>query len=203
MGNLSVDQWSRTRLRRRVSALRLLRSQAQFRRSWNEPPNSSRFPGRQPEQRWSVLRPAQASNPQPFPVFPDFLEEVQSSAPSISKSTAPLAFLEGAEALGLAQFPPVYSTILSLVRALPLGGLAKDPICPNGQCRITEANLKKAYTRSLLTAYLDGMLQSVAIPELLASKLRLVSGTLLQISGFQGQALDRSLAGLVVARRQL
>lgn len=54
-----------------------------------------------------------------------------------------------------------------------------------------------------MTAYLDGMLQSVTLPEPLASELRLVSGTLLQISGFQGQALGRSLAGLVVARRQL
>ncbi|MGH0152021.1 UNVERIFIED_CONTAM: hypothetical protein FKN15_068900 [Acipenser sinensis] len=55
----------------------------------------------------------------------------------------------------------------------------------------------------LLTAYLDCIIQSVPLPEPVASELRLVSGTLLQISGFQGQALGRSLAGLVVARRQL
>ncbi|MGH0121573.1 UNVERIFIED_CONTAM: hypothetical protein FKN15_040700 [Acipenser sinensis] len=95
-----------------------------------------------------------------------------------------------------------------------VGGLSKDPVCPNGQCRITEAHLKKAYaakaqvtrltnTGGLLTAYLDGMLCLVTVPELLASELRAVSGTLLQISGFQGQALGRSLAGLVVERRQL
>ncbi|MGH0128396.1 UNVERIFIED_CONTAM: hypothetical protein FKN15_034637 [Acipenser sinensis] len=89
--------------------------------------------------------------------------------------------------------------------------LAKDP---NNQCRITEAHLKKSYaakaqvthlanTASLFTAYLDGMLRSVAFPEPLASELHLVSGMLLQISGFQGQALGRSLANLVVAHRQL
>ncbi|MGH0163287.1 UNVERIFIED_CONTAM: hypothetical protein FKN15_064845 [Acipenser sinensis] len=78
----------------------------------------------------------------------------------------------------------------------------------------TEAHLKKAYaakakvthlanTADLLMAYLGGILRSVPLPEPVASELRLVSGTLLQISGFQGQALGRSLAGLVVARRQL
>ncbi|MGH0155610.1 UNVERIFIED_CONTAM: hypothetical protein FKN15_029390 [Acipenser sinensis] len=54
-------------------------------------------------------------------MFPDFLEEVKSplqrpaSAPSISKSTFPLASLQGAGALGLEQFPPVDSTIATLV----------------------------------------------------------------------------------------
>ncbi|MGH0175709.1 UNVERIFIED_CONTAM: hypothetical protein FKN15_071326 [Acipenser sinensis] len=54
-----------------------------------------------------------------------------------------------------------------------------------------------------LMAYLDGILRSAPLPEPLDSELHLVLGTLLQISGFQGQALGRSLAGLVVARRQL
>ncbi|MGH0157706.1 UNVERIFIED_CONTAM: hypothetical protein FKN15_056837 [Acipenser sinensis] len=52
-------------------------------------------------------------------------------------------------------------------------------------------------------AYLDSMLHCVTLPELLGSELRAVSGTSLQISGFQGQALGRGLAGLVVSRRQL
>ncbi|MGH0135236.1 UNVERIFIED_CONTAM: hypothetical protein FKN15_061762 [Acipenser sinensis] len=39
-----------------------------------------------------------------------------------------------------------------------------------------------ANTGSLLTAYLDGMQQYVATPELLVSEVHLVSGTLLQIS---------------------
>ncbi|MGH0136498.1 UNVERIFIED_CONTAM: hypothetical protein FKN15_007900 [Acipenser sinensis] len=55
----------------------------------------------------------------------------------------------------------------------------------------------------LLTAYLHGILQLAPLPEPVASELHLVSSTLLQISGFQGQALGRRLASLVVARRQL
>ncbi|MGH0134630.1 UNVERIFIED_CONTAM: hypothetical protein FKN15_029710 [Acipenser sinensis] len=170
------------------------------------------------EQHRSVFRPAQSSTPQPIPVFLDFLEEVKSSwqqpasALSVSKSAAPLAFLAGAGALGLAQFPPIDSITVALVKAPPVGGLSKNPVCPNSQCRITEAHLKKVYaakvqvtclanTGGLLTAYLFGMQQSVSLPELLASELHLVSGTLLHLSGFQGQALGRSLVGLVVARR--
>ncbi|MGH0162201.1 UNVERIFIED_CONTAM: hypothetical protein FKN15_054623 [Acipenser sinensis] len=72
-----------------------------------------------------------------------------------------------------------------------------------------QGNLKKAYaaeaqvkclanTADLLMAYLDGILQSAPLPEPVASELRLVLNRLLQISGFQGQAL-----GLAVARRQL
>ncbi|MGH0125656.1 UNVERIFIED_CONTAM: hypothetical protein FKN15_028208 [Acipenser sinensis] len=86
------------------------------------------------------------------------------------------------------------STIVALVQSPPVGGLPKDPACPNSQCRVTEAHLKKAFvagvqvtrlanTASLLTAYLDGILQSAPIPEPVASELRLVSGMLLQISG--------------------
>ncbi|MGH0120953.1 UNVERIFIED_CONTAM: hypothetical protein FKN15_061644 [Acipenser sinensis] len=157
-------------------------------------------------QHRSVFRPAQTSTPQPFPAFPDFLEEVKSSwqhpasAPSVSSSAATLASMERAEAVGLAQFPPV----------LHHRGASVSP--PSR--RITDAHLKKAYvaeeqvtylanTGGLLTAYLDGMLHSVTLPKTLASELHAVSGTLLQISGFQGQALGRSLAGLLVARRQL
>ncbi|MGH0145258.1 UNVERIFIED_CONTAM: hypothetical protein FKN15_004947 [Acipenser sinensis] len=74
------------------------------------------------EQHRSVFRPVQTSTPQPFPAFPDFLEEVKSSwqhpasVPSVSKSAAALASMDGAEAAGLAQFPPVDSTIAGLVR---------------------------------------------------------------------------------------
>ncbi|MGH0173132.1 UNVERIFIED_CONTAM: hypothetical protein FKN15_013551 [Acipenser sinensis] len=60
-----------------------------------------------------------------------------------------------------------------------------------------------ANTGSLLTAYLDSMLRVVTLPKPLALELCALSGTLLQISGFQGQALGRSLTGLVVVRRQL
>ncbi|MGH0125099.1 UNVERIFIED_CONTAM: hypothetical protein FKN15_059276 [Acipenser sinensis] len=168
------------------------------------------------EKSRSVFRPAQTSTPQPFPVFPDLLEEVKASwqhpasAPTVSRSAAALTSMEGAEAIGLAKFPPVDSTIAALVQAPPVGGLSKDPVCLNDQCRITEAHLKKAHaaeaqltclanTGGLLTAYLDGMLRSITLPEPLASELRAIFGALLQISVFQGQAL----AGLVVAHRLL
>ncbi|MGH0145360.1 UNVERIFIED_CONTAM: hypothetical protein FKN15_021117 [Acipenser sinensis] len=52
-------------------------------------------------------------------------------------------------------------------------------------------------------SYLDGVLRETPLPEPVASELRLLSNTLLQISGLQGQALGRSLAGLIVAHRQL
>ncbi|MGH0121524.1 UNVERIFIED_CONTAM: hypothetical protein FKN15_001499 [Acipenser sinensis] len=151
-----------------------------------------------PEQHLSVFRSAQAQTPQPFPVFPDFLEEVKSSwhHPALAKSEASLASLEGAEVMGLAQFPPVDSTIAALARA---PRIIESHLAHAAEVQVTHL----ADTGGLLTAYLDGMLQSVALPEPLASELRLVSGTLLWISGFQEQALDRSLTGLVVARRQL
>ncbi|MGH0177485.1 UNVERIFIED_CONTAM: hypothetical protein FKN15_075303 [Acipenser sinensis] len=83
--------------------------------------------------------------------------------------------------------------------ASPSGRRSKDPASPKGQCRIKETHLKKAYAAEaqvtcltnaagLLTAYLDAILQSVSLPEPVASELHLVSGTLLQISDFQGQA---------------
>ncbi|MGH0172030.1 UNVERIFIED_CONTAM: hypothetical protein FKN15_071532 [Acipenser sinensis] len=56
---------------------------------------------------------------------------------------------------------------------------------------------------AILTAYLDGVLTGDRLPEPVATELRLLSSTLLQISGLQGQALGWSLASLVVARRQL
>ncbi|MGH0136305.1 UNVERIFIED_CONTAM: hypothetical protein FKN15_032346 [Acipenser sinensis] len=70
--------------------------------------------------------------PQMFPAFPDFMEEVRSSwdcpasGPSVLKQAAPLASLEGLDKLGLAGFCPVDSTIAALVKAPPVGGLARD-----------------------------------------------------------------------------
>ncbi|MGH0133083.1 UNVERIFIED_CONTAM: hypothetical protein FKN15_045384 [Acipenser sinensis] len=132
-------------------------------------------PAAQPRRsvfRTQVLAPC----PQCFPAFPDFVEEVRSSwvrpasAPSISKQTTPPSSLEGADKLGLAGFPPEDSTVAALVRAPPVGWLARDPMCPNPQCRVTETHLKQAYTAgaqatrlantaSVLTAYLDGVLR--------------------------------------------
>ncbi|MGH0141468.1 UNVERIFIED_CONTAM: hypothetical protein FKN15_074076 [Acipenser sinensis] len=60
-----------------------------------------------------------------------------------------------------------------------------------------------ANTVDMLTAYMDGVLRETPLPEPVTTKLHLLSSTLLQISGLQGQALSRSLASLVVALTQL
>ncbi|MGH0170314.1 UNVERIFIED_CONTAM: hypothetical protein FKN15_070051 [Acipenser sinensis] len=158
------------------------------------------------EQRRSVFRPAQSSTPPAFSSVP----RLTGGGPECGRTC-----LHGRCRGGRAGTVPASGLHHSGPSASPpVGGLSKDPVCPNSQCRITEAHLKKAYaaeaqvtrlaiTGGLLTAYLDGMLHSVTLPEPLASELPAVSGTLLQISGFQGQTLGRSLAGLVVARRQL
>ncbi|MGH0139777.1 UNVERIFIED_CONTAM: hypothetical protein FKN15_035777 [Acipenser sinensis] len=133
------------------------------------------------EPRRSVFRTQEmAPRPQKFPAFPDFMEEVRSSwdrpasGSSVLKHTAPLASLEGADKLGLAEFPPVDSTIAALVKAPPLGGLARDLACPNPQCKVTETHLKRLYaaeaqatrlsnTVSVLTAYMDGVLREAQL----------------------------------------
>ncbi|MGH0137099.1 UNVERIFIED_CONTAM: hypothetical protein FKN15_062852 [Acipenser sinensis] len=104
------------------------------------------------EPRWSVFRKqAMAPRPQKFPALPDFMEEVRSywdrpaSGPSVLKHAAPLASLEGADKLGQAVFSPVDSTIAALVKAPPVGGLGRDPVCPNPQCKVTETHLKRVY----------------------------------------------------------
>ncbi|MGH0125847.1 UNVERIFIED_CONTAM: hypothetical protein FKN15_074267 [Acipenser sinensis] len=130
------------------------------------------------------------------------------------RQASQLASLEGAEKLGLAGFPPVDFTIVALVKAPPVGGLPKDPMCLNLQCRMTETHVRRAYvagaqgahltnTSSMLVTYMDGILHDALLPEHVATELCLLSSTLLQISCLQGQALGRNLAGLVVAQRQL
>ncbi|MGH0151024.1 UNVERIFIED_CONTAM: hypothetical protein FKN15_023406 [Acipenser sinensis] len=109
------------------------------------------------EPCWSVFRTqAVAPRLQPFPAFPDFLEEVHTSwehpasAPSVLKQAAQLASLEDAEKPGMAGFPPVDSTIAALVKAPPVDGLPRDPAYPNPQCRVTKVHLKRAYAAGLL-----------------------------------------------------
>ncbi|MGH0153925.1 UNVERIFIED_CONTAM: hypothetical protein FKN15_068763 [Acipenser sinensis] len=134
---------------------------------------------------------AMAPRPQKFPLFPDFMEEVRSSW------DRPVS---GAEKLGLAGFPPVDSTIASLVKAQPVGGVARDLACPNPQCRVMETHLKRVYaaeaqatrlsnTASVLTAYMYNVLRKALLPEPVATELCLLSSMLLQISSLQGQAL--------------
>ncbi|MGH0159001.1 UNVERIFIED_CONTAM: hypothetical protein FKN15_062391 [Acipenser sinensis] len=101
------------------------------------------------EPRQSVFwMQAMAPHPQKFPASPEFMEEIRSSwdrpasAPSVLKQATQLASLEGEEKLGLAGFLLVDSTIAALVKAPPVERLARDPACPNPQCRVTETYLK-------------------------------------------------------------
>ncbi|MGH0151948.1 UNVERIFIED_CONTAM: hypothetical protein FKN15_033227 [Acipenser sinensis] len=129
-------------------------------------------------------------------------------------STVPLFYEGGAVKLSLTGFPPVDSTIAALVKVPPVGGLSRDPVCPNPQYRVMETHLKRAYavevqvthlanTVGILNAYLDGVLTETPLPEPVATELRLLSSMLFQISGLQGQALGQILASLVLAHRQL
>ncbi|MGH0127585.1 UNVERIFIED_CONTAM: hypothetical protein FKN15_028510 [Acipenser sinensis] len=66
--------------------------------------------------------------------YADFMQEVRSSwdrpasVTSVLKQAARLAELEDAEKLGLASFPSVDSTIVALVKALPVGGSPRGPM---------------------------------------------------------------------------
>ncbi|XP_058871716.1 Fc receptor-like protein 2 [Acipenser ruthenus] len=50
---------------------------------------------------------------------------------------------EGADKLGLAGFPPVDSTIVAVVKAPSVGGLARDSMWPNTQCRVTNHHIQQ------------------------------------------------------------
>ncbi|MGH0135754.1 UNVERIFIED_CONTAM: hypothetical protein FKN15_037536 [Acipenser sinensis] len=156
-----------------------------------------------------------------LPAFPDFIKEVQStwgapaSTPATSRKAA--AFnMHGASEAGLASFPPVGAAFAALVKAPTLSGLAKDPSCPNRQCRITEAHLKKGYAAateavrlsnvaSLLTVYQAARLRD--LPECPSAALRTELGAvaqlLVKLAQLNVRAQGRSIASLVVARRQL
>ncbi|MGH0125292.1 UNVERIFIED_CONTAM: hypothetical protein FKN15_022173 [Acipenser sinensis] len=87
-----------------------------------------------------------APRQQLFPAFPDFMEEMRSSwdqpasTPSMSKQASQLASLEGVDMLGLAGFPPVDSTIAALLKTPLVGGLPKDPVCPNPSAGLRRHN---------------------------------------------------------------
>ncbi|MGH0121090.1 UNVERIFIED_CONTAM: hypothetical protein FKN15_070759 [Acipenser sinensis] len=175
--------------------------------SWNEDSFSTEMEEGEEPAHSTEAQPSSEDASEPS--APPFSSSPPSALPSVRR------FHEGgADKLGLAGFPPVDSTIVALVKAPPVGSLPKDPVCLNLQCRVTETHLKSAYateaqmtrltnTLSILTAYMDGILREAPLPEPVACELRLLSGMLLQISGLQGQALGRSPASLVVARRQL
>ncbi|MGH0121016.1 UNVERIFIED_CONTAM: hypothetical protein FKN15_068712 [Acipenser sinensis] len=104
----------------------------------------------------------------------------------------------------------------ALVKSPTLSGLVKDPTCPNKQCRITEVHLKRGYSAateavrlsnvaSLLTVYQATLLRD--LPECPSVALRTELGTIAQLlvklAQLNARAQGRSIASLVVARRQL
>ncbi|MGH0138678.1 UNVERIFIED_CONTAM: hypothetical protein FKN15_067491 [Acipenser sinensis] len=180
------------------------------------------WPASEPTRRSLIELPsAQPLQSRVLPAFPDFIKEVQStwgapaSTPATSRKAA--AFnMHGASEAGLALFPPVGAAFAALVKVPTLSGLAKDPSCPNKQCRITEAHLKKGYAAateavrlsnvaSLLTVYQAALLRD--LPECPSAALRTELGTvaqlLVKLAQLNARAQGRSIASLVVARRQL
>ncbi|MGH0124296.1 UNVERIFIED_CONTAM: hypothetical protein FKN15_017983 [Acipenser sinensis] len=159
--------------------------------------------------------------PRTLPAFPDFIKEAQStweapaSSPATSRKASAFA-MQGASEAGLASFPPVDAAFAALVKTPTLSGLVQDPACPNKQCRTTEIHLKKGYlaateavklsnVASLLTVYEASLVKD--LPEHLSASLRaelaLVAQFLVKIAQLNARAQGRSIASLVVARRQL
>ncbi|MGH0151385.1 UNVERIFIED_CONTAM: hypothetical protein FKN15_026545 [Acipenser sinensis] len=156
-----------------------------------------------------------------LPAFLDFVKEVQSTweAPASAPATyrkASAFSMQGASEAGLVSFPPLDAAFAALVKTPTLLGLTKDPACPNKQCRITEVHLKKGYAAatevvrlsnvaSLLTVYQAALIRD--LPECPSAALRTELGTvsqlLVKLAQLNARAQGRSIASLVVARRQL
>ncbi|MGH0122222.1 UNVERIFIED_CONTAM: hypothetical protein FKN15_017546 [Acipenser sinensis] len=180
------------------------------------------WPASEPTRRSLFELPsAQPLQSRILPAFPDFIKEVQStwgapaSTPATSRKASDFTMHEASDA-GLASFPPVGAAFATLVNTPTLSGLAKDPSCPNRQCRITEAHLKKGYAAatkavrlsnvaSLLTVYQATLLRD--LPECPSVALRTELGTIAQLlvklAQLNARAQGKSIASLVVARRQL
>ncbi|MGH0159695.1 UNVERIFIED_CONTAM: hypothetical protein FKN15_043508 [Acipenser sinensis] len=146
----------------------------------------------------------------------DILGEDSIEAEVASQHSDQVAESEGASEAGLASFPPVDAAFAALVKTPTLSGLVKDPACPNKQCRTTEIHLKKGYlaateavklsnVASLLTVYQASLIRD--LPEHLSPSLKaelaLVAQFLVKIAQLNARAQGRSIASLVVARRQL
>ncbi|MGH0153949.1 UNVERIFIED_CONTAM: hypothetical protein FKN15_045220 [Acipenser sinensis] len=117
---------------------------------------------------------------------------------------------------GLASFPPVGAAFAALVGTPTLSGLAKDSACPNKQCRITEVHLKRGYSAateavrlsnlaSLLLVYQAALVKDLPdYPSVsLRTELGLIAQLLVKLDQLNARAQGRSIASLVVARRQL
>ncbi|MGH0152775.1 UNVERIFIED_CONTAM: hypothetical protein FKN15_039160 [Acipenser sinensis] len=150
-----------------------------------------------------------------------FIKEVQStwetpaSAPATSRKAAAFT-MQGASEAGLASFPPVGAAFAALVKSPTLSGLAKDPTCPNKQCRTTEVHLKRGYSAateavrlsnlaSLLSVYQAALVKDLPdYPSVsLRAELGLIAQLLVKLAQLNARAQGRSIASLVVARRQL
>ncbi|MGH0134255.1 UNVERIFIED_CONTAM: hypothetical protein FKN15_063186 [Acipenser sinensis] len=124
--------------------------------------------------------------------------------------------MQGASEAGLASFPPVGAAFAALVKSPTLSGLAKDPTCPNKQCRTTEVHLKRGYSAateavrlsnlaSLLSVYQATLVKDLPdYPSVsLRAELGLIAQLLVKLAQLNARAQGRSIASLVVARRQL
>ncbi|MGH0131820.1 UNVERIFIED_CONTAM: hypothetical protein FKN15_055947 [Acipenser sinensis] len=137
---------------------------------------------------------AQPHQSRMLPAFPDFIKEVQSTwgAPASDPATSRKASafnMQGASEAGLASFPPVDAAFAAFVKTPTLSGLTKDPACPNKQCRTTEVALVRDLPECPSAA--------------LRSELVTVSQLLVRLAQLNSRAQGRSIASLVVARRQL
>ncbi|MGH0131708.1 UNVERIFIED_CONTAM: hypothetical protein FKN15_047539 [Acipenser sinensis] len=176
------------------------------------------------QQLWRSLfesPSARSQQPRMLPAFPNFINEVQSmwGTPASSPATsckASVFTMQGASEAGLASFLPVGTAFAALVKTPTLSGLAKDPACPNKQCRITEVHLKKgcsAATEAVKLSNVASLLsvyQAVLVKDLpeypsvsLRTELGLVAQLLVKLAQLNARAQGRSIAFLVVARRQL
>ncbi|MGH0136502.1 UNVERIFIED_CONTAM: hypothetical protein FKN15_007904 [Acipenser sinensis] len=164
---------------------------------------------------------AQSQQSRVLLAFPDFIKEVQStwgkpaSAPATSHKASAFT-MQGASEAGLASFPPVGAAFAALVKTPTLSKLTRDPACPNKQCRITEVHLRKGYSAateavrlsnvaSLLSVYQAALVKD--LPEYpsvsLRTELGLIAQLLVKLAQLNARAKGRSIASLVVARRQL
>ncbi|MGH0118165.1 UNVERIFIED_CONTAM: hypothetical protein FKN15_044467 [Acipenser sinensis] len=115
--------------------------------------------------------------------FPDFIKEVQStwetpaSAPATSRKAASFT-MQGASEAGLASFPPVGAAFTALVKSL--SGLAKDPTCPNKQCRTTEVHLKRGYSAATEAVRLSNLANYPSVS--LRAELGLIAQLLVKLA---------------------
>ncbi|MGH0167703.1 UNVERIFIED_CONTAM: hypothetical protein FKN15_052942 [Acipenser sinensis] len=157
---------------------------------------------------------AQGQQSRTLLAFSDFIKEVHStwgtpaSAPATSRKAAAFT-MQGASEAGLASFLPVGAAFAALVGTPTLSGLAKDPACPNKQCRNTEVHLKRGYSAateavrlsnlaSLLSVYQAALVKDLSdYPSVsLRTELGLIAQLLVKLAQLNAWAQSRSIASL-------